>query len=497
MSALALGLLATAGCGPTCADGFGENADGACVPYVQPDDTGEPATDDTGLPTDSGTTPDTDPPLSLVWGDPILPLGGDEMAFDEGWEFVDAVALDDQQALAAGQGGYAIVELATGTHTLVKAFQRVYDLAWDAELERAYLGTRTYRVEVLDLADRGNPAPGGSFSDWEGVHEDLAASAGRVLVAAPETGALLYDGRSLSLLSVLPGDWIAAVGLHQDRAIVGDSNQIVLYDLGDPYQPVELDRVSLRASARDVVFDGVTVGVALGGYGAAVLRVSDDTLSLAAELDLPGSSYGVALDDQSLWVSSWSDVSLIWLGEGGPVTVGTEPVRSSTLGLAAAGGRALAADWFGTSAYEQVPGLAGPELDVPTLLYTAETPGEIPQASLLVANLGALPLSVSATVRDSWATLSEAAFTVAAGATTRLSVTGTTDRPLNTLVTLTTDDPDEETTEIELRNGQQSVGQPHDDFTVQGYVYPDPNLAPYSLGGPTGRVTFLAYFALY
>jgi hypothetical protein len=276
---------------------------------------------------------------------------------------------------------------------------------------------------------------------------------------------------------------------------VGDSNEIVLYDISDPGSPVALDRETVRATARDLVFDGEFIGAAMGGHGAAVLRVVDDQLVLKGEFDLPGSTYGMAIDGERLWTASWSDIGLIWLGAGGPVVIGTEPVDFFATGVGAAGGRVVVADWFATQSYEHVEGVAGPELVLPDQVFAIGE--DVPKATILLANLGAMTLEATASTSEPGISLSATEFVLEPGQKTQFSVTGEAGRDLMTNVLVTSNDPDEPTVSVIVRTGEQSIGQPHEDFTVEGYVYPDSNLSPYTLSAQRGRVTFLAYFALY
>ncbi len=484
------------GCSEPCMEGYGRDADDNCVPYRLHDDTGigVPDTGDSG---DTGTAADTATTgvLDMTWGDPILSWAGDDTWNNNTWEFVDIVGLDADQALGAGQGGYALVELADASHVWQVDSPRIYDLAWDPSMAQAYLGTRLEGVKFLDLTDRDDPQESGEVTEWVGVHEDLAASDGLLLVAAPASGAVLIDGATRGVLSTIEAGWASAVGLHEDRAVVADSNAIVLYDISEPTAPVELDRQSLRATARDLEFDGTHIGVALGGHGAAVLRVREDALVVLGELDLPGSSYGVALDGDYLWASAWSDVALIWLGAGGPVVLGTEDVKYSTLGIGAGGARAVCADWFATTAFEVVPGVAGPELVVPTDVFAVGD--DPPTAEFELSNLGAMTLEATVSAVDSSVQLSQTDLVLEPGDTVRLVVTGETGRPLSTELKIDSNDPDELNKSISVRTGEQSLGQEHEDFTVEGYVAPDTTLLPYTLSEQRGRVTVLAYFAVY
>ena len=473
-------------CQEPCQEGFVRDDAGQCTPARPP-----PGSDRV----DSRTTTDTDtgtaPVLPLVYGDPLELVNVGTVGGSKAWHMLDVVALDDEVALASGNGGLALVELASGDQRWIESYGRTYDLAWDGGLERAYLGSREEEVLVVGLSDRERPETLGSFSDWEGYHEDLAADSGRVLVAAPQTGAVLVDGQSLEPLATIPAGWAAAVGLHGDRAVVGDAAELVLYDLSDPASPRELDREAVRATARDIDFDGARVGVALGGHGVAALDVVDDDLVLRGQLELPGACYGVALDGDELWASAWSEVALVWLGEGGPVVVGTEPIDTATVGISAHGGRTVAADWFGTTVVDRVEGLAGPELVVPETAWSDRD--DPPTATVRIANLGAIPLEVEPRL----GTVSLDALLLEPGESESVVVTGEPGQVLSTTLELLTNDPDEPQVAVEVRTGEQSVGLPHEELELQGYVYPDTNLTPYRLSEQRGRVVFLAYFALY
>lgn len=238
------------------------------------------------------------------------------------------------------------------------------------------------------------------------MHEDLAAWAGRLLVAAPATGAVLIDGTTRQVDSIIEAGWVSAVGLHDDRAVVADSNVTVLYDVSEP--------------------------------------------------------------SDLLWASAWSEVALSWLGDGGPVVIGARDITYNTLGIGAASGRAVAADWFGTHAFEHVEGLAGPDLVVPdSVMAVAQDDGE-PEATVEIANLGAMTLTATASVEDSTTSLSETSVVLEPGESARVAVTGEVGRPLTVALNLETHDPDEEHSSVEVRTVTQS-----------------------------GRVTFLACFALY
>ncbi len=459
------------------------------MPYRVPDDTGGQVVTDTSTP-----EPTLDLP-GFAYGDPIITAGSESTALTGSlFEFIDVVALDGDHAVASGQGGYALVSLEDGHLLWQEEGLRWLDVAWDPSLQTLFLGSREAEVRAVDLSDREAPRELGQVQAWTGFHEDLAAADGLLLVAARDGGAVLLDGSSLEPMSVIDVSWASAVGLAGDRAVIADGAEIVLYGLEDPEVPAELSRVSLPATGRDIDFDGEHVGVALGGHGVAALRIDQDALELLGTFALPGSSYGVALDGSSLWASAWSEVALIWLGEGGPVVVGTEPISEATLGIGAAGGRAVAADWTATTALHRVDGLAGPELSVSPIAWA--TGEEQTGATVSFLNLGAMDLVVEVSVEDRDVSLDPSSLWLEPWEEGRITVHSRASEALSDVLTYTSNDPDEAAGEVELRSGGATTGQPHGPLNLEGYVPPDTQLVPYDLADQAGRVTVLAYFTL-
>ncbi len=489
-------------CTPPCAEGYGRDTDGNCAPLRAPPGTGTTVPDDTATDTatDTGTDTATDtgtrPPLELELGDPIERTGG-ESSHDAPptYEYVDAVIVDDDHAVLCGEGGTSLVSLADGSRVWSEHQIRYYDVAWDETTDLLYAGTREYDVDAYDLSDRTNPVGTARLRAWSGFHEDLAADSGHLLVAALADGAVLLDGQSGEKLTTIEASWAAAVGLSGDRAVVGDGAEIILYDISTVTSPQELSRVSVRATARNITFDGDHIGVALGGHGVAVIRVVEDELSLRAQSDLPGSVYGLDLDGSYLWASAWSEIALIWLGDGGPVIVGAEPVSEATMGIAGTGGRAVAADWLSTSSFQRIDGVAGPEVSTSEIAWAdREDP---PGASVDFTNLGAMDLELGFTIQPSDIELDVETLLLEPGEDGRVVVTGQTGQFLDAELRFTSNDPDEPEGTVRVREAQQSIGQLHEPLSLEGYVPPSTNLEPYDLANQTGRVTVLAYFALY
>ncbi len=59
----------------------------------------------------------------------------------------------------------------------------------------------------------------------------------------------------------------------------------------------------------------------------------------------------------------------------------------------------------------------------------------------------------------------------------------------------TSNDPDEGSGSVQIRGAGQTVGQPHEDFSLEGFAWPDNSPRYYQLGDQAGKVVFLAYFA--
>lgn len=471
---LTLALLALAGCGN---DGQKRQRSHA------PADTGDSA--DTN---DSGVLPD------FISGDPIATLGSDGDWGGGGGElveWVDAVVLDDSYGLVVGQGGLATVNLADGSITAHLPVKRGYRVA--ATGERAIVGTRSQGLMLFAISDPAAPSMLIDHPLGMGYHEDVAIDGDRVLVGWQENGGLLLD-LDLNELGRLPATSAVGVGLFGDRAVLTDGAELVLFDISDEAVPVELSRAPLPGEGRDVSFDGDRVAVGMGGSGVSVFDVLGDTLVDRGSFSTPGSALSVSVDGDWVWVGAWEVTALAWIGGEEPVVIGHESPVASAMAVGARDGRAVVADWFFSTALQRAEGVAGPEIVAQESAWfdAGETAG------VRFENDGIFDLDVTVDAPGGGYAVEATAFTLAPGEVETLLVTAPTGEIPDVIdLNWHSNDPDESDGRTRLRRSNQGVGTTHDDFSLQGFTWPDGALDTYALSEQRGSVVFLAYFALY
>ena len=480
-----------------CADGYGRNNAGACVLL-------DPAADDGGGDGgDGGATviPDTggggggDPDAPMPdWklGDVLVETANLDLEEDYFFEGVDALAIDDTYAFMTGQGGWYAFDMANAEEVMFRAGERGYDLAYDASLDRVYVGTRyssVYCVDVSDPPDFAMDASCGVASDKE--YEDIAADGGLVLLAAQSGGARLYDSDG-DPIGTLDGDDASGVGLYDGRAVVVDGDELVYWDLSDTDAPTELDRLELDASGGDVAFDGSRVLVAMGAEGVAVVDIDGDTLVDRDSFDVQGSANQVALDGNYAYSASWTGFEVAWVGTDGPLVLGHEDAVQLAFGIAAQGGNVAVADWFHARSFTHDRSLAGPEIDAPDYVYFTESSGS---EAFTIKNAGAMDLDVELAVDDDYV-LDTDEMTLVPGEAATVVVTANGE-PADGPIVLTTNDPDEPTLEVRATWGQNLLGTTIENFEMTGFEWPSKTKEAYRSSDYYGKVIFLAFWAEY
>jgi hypothetical protein len=473
-----------------------DSKDGLCYLLDAGNDTGT----DTDDPDDTGPDDTGSGPVDLVFGDPITVLdtsgsnggGGQEIV-----EYVDAVIIDDDYAVAAGQGGFQIIPL-DGSGPLER-IQEQRSFRLDVSDGLMALGFREGTVMLWDVSDPTNPQQQGQIRLGEdvGFFEDVAVDGGRLLLGAHAEGGVFIDPVSAQhdVLGVLPADDAFAVALFGERALITDAAELVLWDVSDLAAPVELDRVEMSGEGRDMDFNGERVAVGLGGEGVAVWDVTDDQLVSRGSLNLPGASLSISLDNDEVWVAGWEQVSLVRVTADGLIALGDEPPVFNGMGVAARNGHAVVADWYGTMTLARERDVAGPEISVDEKVYFAAG-GDV--ESVWFRNNGAFALEVTLDEPADGYTASATSFQVAPGQTEIVRFTAPADLPnQSTTLGWTSNDPDEPTGSLLLSKADRSVGTAHSDFTLNGFTWPSADAQTFKLSEQRGKVVFLAYFALY
>lgn len=161
---------------------------------------------------------------------------------------------------------------------------------------------------LLDMSDVSENTPAVIASYGISSANDFAVQNGYAYIAADQTGpgaeVIILQVPTMTLVATLdlPGSAQAqGVYLNGDTLVVvraedGSSDELVFYNISDPYSPTLLGGVDLGISLNDVVFDG-TNAFAISGADAqevTVVRISD--FSVIETLDLTGHSDALAID---------------------------------------------------------------------------------------------------------------------------------------------------------------------------------------------------------
>ena len=374
--------VSVAGCASEpCPKGAERRANGLC--YLV-DSAPEPSEDDPDVHTDTadppGDTEDTGvPSADYIYGDPITVLGmeagGGGEAMPIFYEWTDAAAINDDLAIVTGQGGYGIIDMATGALLYQENTRRALRVATDGQT--AILASRNDGLMQVDVSAGAATRGQADFltPPLDGVHEDVAVDGARVLIGWHHNGGVLVDLGG-NQLGTLPATDAFAVALAGDRALMTDQTDLVLFDITSPTSPVELDRQTMSGEGRDLSWKGEHAVVGMGGAGVSVWNISDDVLTHRTDLSLPGTALSVAVDGDRAWIGAWAVTALVDLAAEPPTILGHETPAFSAMGVGASGGRAVVADWFASVALQAQDGVAGPEIVVDEAVYFFER-GEV------------------------------------------------------------------------------------------------------------------------
>lgn len=463
---LALALIA---CKSPCADGFARASDGLCYPI---------ATGQGGGPDDTGDTGEVVPTKEFEFGDAITEIN--RGIFTEGfYEITDAEPFDETQDIFIGQGGALLMDRATG------------------EVNEYWEGPRLLRVD----ADNGLAVGAGSHEAMllpgfrrigTGIltrAEDAAIHGNLIGVAARDQGVLLFN-RDGGELGSIPATDAWSVAIQSERALVSDDGELVLWDLADPENPVELDRIGVASIVKDIDWQGDVAAVALGAWGAQMIDVGPDSLTRGANVAMPGTVMNLSLEPggEWLWMASWEATGLAWVGAGGPVVVGHESPDESAMAITAVDGVASLGDWMQRATLERT-GLASGELHIPGLhrFDVFMVDANASEHTMPIENRGAFPLTVSIEVEG--ATVTPAELVVDPGSSGSFTIQGTLN---GGKIVVTSDDPDEANVELLVQSRPEGLGSTHPEIELQGFVWPDSELNLYR--STQGQVYFLAYW---
>ena len=306
-----------------------------------------------------------------VSGDRLLALTGDQLLvyalnkeasaqaladLDLPERVTDIVVDDGKAYLAANDTGLIVVDVAEPTAPRIlgslKTLQPAYSLAVDGAT--AYLSTRE-GLEVIDVAEPAVPRRIGSlpFSNDCGCGVVIID---KLAVVAARPGLRVIDvsnprsPRQVGSLDMPVSARLAANGKH---VLAPGSGGLAIIDVGDPTSPTLVGRATLphESSFKAIEVDEGVAYVTNGSEGLWIGDVSDPRWPRQlASLALPGGTFSLARDQDTLWVGSLprgdSPFGLQAVDVGDPSRprfLGGTVVAKGTVAMATAGRQAFVA----------------------------------------------------------------------------------------------------------------------------------------------------------
>lgn len=323
---------------------------------------------------------------------------------------------------------------------------------------------RTPWVVLLDAADPFNPTLLDDFSDGGARFEEPALRGDTLYLAAHEGGIATFDlsGSTIEPLGTTSGFGnVSRLATTEDLVLAG-TNGGVLHVLDLELNLLRSVELGPAVQAIEPL-GGNRALVALGSEGIATVDLTAGT-----ELSRLG-THGIAVrldtfDNGDVLVANWSDLRVYDVAGDLPVLRGVDAVyqanpRPRHLAAAASGDLAFSGEWEGVHALRYQAGVGAPELSLSDLLIQVADDGQPHTVVLDVLNEGQWPLALrNIDVSEGW-TANAGSIDLEPGESTTLSLdfAGSTG-PMNGLLSLTSNDPDEAFTEVPLIVGGAALG---------------------------------------
>lgn len=364
-------------------------------------------------------------------------------------------------------------------------------------------------LKTFHLPPDGEPPVEVDSKDFFGLFfEGLAYRDGRLYVALHDTGFRVYQTDSIGIPSVgttLGGfDNATKIAIEGEVAYVADGEGgLKLVTLEDPDAPLGLSSIETLGIARDVAVEDARAYVALGGNGLDVFDVSDPKEPVAiAHLDGVGSVQGVDVDNGRLALASWSHVrihdaqtlALLATDQSRPY-----PEFEQDLGIAIIDDVVYVAEWEALHTFRFHEGIAAPDIAVERE-FVGVPAEQADDQVLVIANRGTLELTIDAihSTHESF-TVSPSSLRIPAGQSAALEIHYEPPGPMyGATLLMETNDPDADDAVFRVA----LVAQSFEDFINVGdqlderFAFLDPG-GQNQLSGLEGKVTVLAYFALF
>ena len=339
-------------------------------------------------------------------------------------------------------------------------------------------------VAQVDHDDIAGLAAGPAGHLWALGHDGVLTSYDLSEPTAPTVLATQDTGASAWTLSIR--DTLAYIG-H-------DTGRLSVVDLTSAADPQPRGVTELRSGIHDLTASGDHLYAALGTAGLEILSLSDPSAPTSVgHLPLPPPVLSLDARDHTLWATNHDGVLVLDLDDPAqPTLKGWEHTAQWSMDVVAHDGGAFVADWQRLLLLDDAPDTCAPILVVPHEVQLADT-----SATLPITNLGATLLAVTeVTSADPRLRVAPGRTQIVPGGQVALSLTFEDDgAPLDTTLTLHSDDPDRPTHDIPVRRGAVgsnplAVGMPAPDFVLPGLDGQTHRLSE-QLGGPV----LLSYFA--
>jgi len=459
--------------------------------------------DDTGPPTDTGPPP--------TEGDALVYLGSsDAPSF---WESTDVAVVGAAAFVCTGVRSLTVFD-ASDAGALRTLDQLEFSWSHRQYARCSHLDTHGDALVVTSEPDEIQPDAGLALLDISTptapmVIADLTSSYSlgqpslgddRLLVAVADAGVLPFERTADSLVEGAPvgglGNVISVLDLG-DRAVAGSTDG-TLHFLDDTLQPTST--LDLPAALELLDLGDGRIAVAMGSGGVALVDLA--TASLLGSTPTQGIALRLGrLGSGDLLVTNWSDVRVYDVTGDSPELIAVDAVfqagdQPRMFGAAANDDLVVVGEWMGVHALRFVPNTVGPELTPSSLVLQVADDGQPTSLDLGLLNEGQVDLVVSAIDAPSGWSASPGDLSLAPGeaATVTLDFEGATAIQQKSL-TITSNDPDEPSTEIGLQIGSNAVfvGDEALDFS---YVGVNTGLT-HALADQRGSVVLLSYFSLF
>jgi hypothetical protein len=413
-----------------------------------------------------------------------------------GHQFDNFAVLDTEYAASMGEQGLRVI----GLDDAADLFQYEEDdaedrlsgtvLSHDPTTQTLWAGLTTDLgildgVARFDISTPTHPVLLSTHMESRDV-EAISADDGLVLIGT-STDAHLLDTEATLLSSIsLPGSFGAA--LMGNRALIASDSELLLFDVSDPTQPTELDRLPLVSRGWVVAYDGERIAVVLGSAGVGLYRADEDQLEKTGHISLPSSTFDVAFDGDALWIAAFTGAWLVDVHGPNPVILGESPSTSHAIGIGAGYGRAVVGELEYARVLGGIPSGGGPEISITETLLFPEG-GPVSQ-EIRIRNDGKFSGVVKFDCDG--CTVSDRRIELPPASQTTVDVTAET--PSEASLRWWTNDPDEPRGNVTLAVADPVVGNPHPDFSSEVFKWPGDTLFPVDQTVMLGKVTFLNFF---